>query len=63
MELAQYIIDAAKNILAREGDSDLPKALAGTDFYLAKFGDLTIIAHGMVRYKDVEYKIGPKRER
>jgi hypothetical protein len=39
MEIAQYLVDDAAKILQFEGDTDLPKQLAGTEFYVAKKED------------------------
>lgn len=62
IELAQYLIHAAQDILRLQGEKDLPKQLARTAFYVAYAHDNTIIAHGVVAFNGTEYKIGPKLE-
>lgn len=62
MEIANYIKEAAKQLLEQTEVVQLPAKLAGTEFYLAHAHDETILAHGAITAKDgAEYKIGTKR--
>lgn len=57
MEIARYLIVEAKSFLERE--DSLPQKLSGTDFYLAKADDRTVMAFGAVSFDGAEYKIDP----
>lgn len=62
MEIANYIKEAAKQLLEQTEVVQLPAKLAGTEFYLTHAYDETILAHGAITAKDgTEYKIGTKR--
>ncbi len=61
MEIAQYLINAAEKLLKYEGDESLPQELSGTEFFLAKADDDSIMAFGVIKWKEVEYKIGTKK--
>lgn len=61
MEIAQYLIEAAEKLLQYEGDKSLPQKLVNTEFYLAKADDDSIMAFGVIRFKEAEYKIGTKK--
>ena len=60
MEISRYLIKAAEDHLKADGAMKLPAQLAGTDFYLASKEDDTVIAHGVIAHKGIEYKIGIK---
>jgi len=60
MELAQYLLDSAKDLLQREGDAALPQKLANSHFFLANATDRSVMAFGVIAFNGVEYKIGPK---
>lgn len=61
MEIAQYLTDAAEKLLQYEGDKSLPQKLAGTEFFLTKADDDSVMAFGVIAFKGVEYKIGTKK--
>lgn len=61
MEIAEYLIEAANQLLEYEGDSSLPRKLAESEFYLAKANDSSIFAFGVIKFRDIEYKIGTQK--
>jgi hypothetical protein len=61
MELTQTLIGKAAKTLQFEGVSGLPKQIGNTPFYIAEAKDTTILAHGVIQYEGVEYKIGTKK--
>ena len=58
MELAQYLRNAAQQALMFE-QGEFPRQLSGTDFYVAKVDDKSVIAHGEIIHEGASYKIGP----
>lgn len=61
MELTQNIINEAENILRFEGVSSLPKQIGRTPLFLGVTDDQSILAHGVIVFEGVEYKIGTKK--
>ncbi|MCF7843281.1 hypothetical protein K9M47_00100 [Candidatus Gracilibacteria bacterium] len=61
MKIAQYLIEAAEKLLRYEGNKNLPQKLADTEFYLAKADDDSIMAFGVIKFEEVEYRIGTKK--
>lgn len=61
MEIAQYLQEAAKNILQYEGEKSLPQKLSNTEFYLAKAEDDSVFTFGVIIFSGKEYKIGTKK--
>lgn len=61
MEIAENIQKAANDYLKFQASYSFPYQLAGTQFYLAEANDLTIMAFGVAKHNDVEYKIGTKK--
>lgn len=62
MELAKSLTEGATAYLREHGVSLLPHKIGGAPFYVAATDDQTILAHGVVRFNGVEYKIGTLRE-
>lgn len=61
MELAPYLLEAAKDILCEEGVEGLPKQLAGSPFWLATAQDKSVMAFGGIEFEGRASKIGTKR--
>jgi hypothetical protein len=61
MEITHNIRKQAEDTLRFEGVVNLPKQIADSAFYVGGANDASILAHGVVIFEGVEYKIGTKQ--
>lgn len=61
MEITHNIKKKAEDILRFEGVTNLPKQIADSAFYIGDANDASILAHGVIVFEGVEYKIGTKQ--
>ena len=62
MELAPSIIKQAVVTLQESHDIEAPQQIGRGPFYLARAEDQSVLAHGVVLYNGVEYKVGTLSE-
>lgn len=61
MKISKNIENKALQTLRFEGVSGLPKEIENTGFYVALHDDRGFLAHGVIEFEGVEYKIGTKK--